>query len=93
MARKAKIKINWLRFYRGKEKLSQKEVAYLMDLKSSASISRYEEGEKLPSLINALKLAIICDAPVSCLFNDLYRELKKEIQARKALLRAQQREQ
>lgn len=73
---------NYLRLYRKKNGLSQKDVAYLIGYKSTNSISNYERGHKLPQLANLLKLEIIYHTPVAFLFKDHYQEFKKEIQKR-----------
>jgi len=68
--------------YRKKMGLPQRRVAYLMGLKGTNSLSRYEHGKKLPSLENALRLEIIYHVPVAFLFGELYEELKREIRKR-----------
>ena len=65
---------------------SQKRVAYCAGLRTGNSLSRYERGSKLPSLINALKLEIVYRTPVAFLFRELYLRLKKEIKNREEKL-------
>ena len=77
------IKINCLRLYRRKNGLSQKRAAYFMGMKTAASLSHYERGDKVPGLKNALKLEIVLHTPAAFLFQELYGELKKEIQGRR----------
>jgi len=79
MVQKPKRTINYLRFYRRKNVLSQKELASLMGFKTTSSISNYERGKKLPQLINLLKLEIIHRTPIAFLFRNQYVELRKEI--------------
>lgn len=73
--------------YRKKNRLTQKEAAFLLDHKSASQLSRYEKGVKLPALVNALKLEIIYHVPVAFLFSDLYQKLKKEIRSKEDRLR------
>lgn len=62
--------------------LSQKGVAYLMHMKRTNDLSRYEHGKRLPNLKNALKLEIVYRTPVAFLFVELYRQLRNEIRRR-----------
>jgi len=75
-----KIK-NDLWTYRKKIGFSQKKAAYFAGLKSS-DLSRYENGVKLPNLLNALKLEIVYRTPVAFLFGELYERLKEEVRKR-----------
>ncbi len=50
--------------------------------KKTAQVSRWENGEKTPSLENALKLGYILKVPVETLFVDLAARLQGEIKAR-----------
>ena len=78
---------NGLWMYRKKRGLSQKQIAYLMGHKSTAHISHYERGEKLPSLTNALKLEVILGGVfVSFLFPELFSRIRHEVHARREAL-------
>ncbi len=79
--------INSLWTYRKKMGFSQKRVAYLMGLKGTNALSRYEHGNKLPGLINSLKLAIAYRIPVDFLFGDLYKKLREEVKGREEKLK------
>ena len=59
--------------------LEQKQVARLLNYKTTDQISRYERGERLPSLTTALKLEIIYQAPVGVLFDEHLRRYQIEI--------------
>ena len=72
-------KINYLKLYRRKMGFTQKEVAYLLGLKSSTAISNYENNKKMPSLLNLLKLEIVLRTPVAFLYRDHYVEIKEQI--------------
>ena len=71
-------------FWRARKRsgLSQKQIAYLLDRRSSGQISRYENGSRLPTLQIALKLEIIFGVPIRHLFSDFYTGLWWEIKKR-----------
>jgi len=77
---------NKLWLYRKKRDLGQKQVAYLMGLKSVADISRYERSEKYPSLINAISLELALNTPVSSLFPELTSRLHHAMMLRRERL-------
>jgi transcriptional regulator with XRE-family HTH domain len=62
--------------------LSQQQVAELVGYHTSGEISRFEHGERLPSLVMALKLEIVYHTPVAFLFPDLYLRLREGIRAK-----------
>jgi transcriptional regulator with XRE-family HTH domain len=70
--------------YRTAQQLSQKHVARLLGHRSSAQVSRWENGVKTPTLDNALMLGHILKAPVEALFADRAAELQAEVDARTA---------
>lgn len=71
-----------LRRYRKERGLRQKDVAKLLGIKNTTAISRWEKGENLPSLINAIKLSVVYHVLIDSLFIDLVRELRQEIHTR-----------
>ena len=68
--------------YRRRMSFSQQRVANLAGYLTPSDISRFERGERLPSLIMALKLEIIYRVPVAFLFPDLYVRLRQAIRAK-----------
>jgi transcriptional regulator with XRE-family HTH domain len=56
-------------------------VARLLRHQDSSTLSDYERGERLPSLVNAFRLAIIFRVPVEFLFPALYDGLREDIRA------------
>jgi transcriptional regulator with XRE-family HTH domain len=76
-----------LRQARSRCGLEQKQVAYLLEKNGPSQISRYESGERLPSLITALKLGIIYHTPVRILFQALYEQFQSEINERRKKLK------
>jgi transcriptional regulator with XRE-family HTH domain len=59
--------------------LTQAEVAARLHLESTAMISRWERGETLPSLENALKLSVLYKTLVNELFYELFKEIQSEL--------------
>ena len=68
--------------YRTARQCSQKHVARLLGHKNTAQVSRWENGQKTPTLDNALMLGHILKAPVEALFADCATELQVRIKAR-----------
>ena len=76
---KVTAKPNLIRLYRRKRHFKLKDIALLMNQKSSAHISHWEKGRKMPNLINALKLSAILKCPVEILFSDLFNSIRNEV--------------
>lgn len=72
-------KQNRLWIARKKVGLGQKQVAYLLNLKTADQISRYEKRTRVPTLETALKLEIIYGLPLRILFKDLFDDLQRDI--------------
>lgn len=64
---------------RMKKSIGQKKVAVLLGHKSSAYLSRYESGEKLPSLKAALKLGLIYNIPIHVLLDGYLEACRNEM--------------
>ena len=64
------------------------QVAHLLGHKGIPVLSNYERGERLPSLVNALKLGIILRVPVEFLFGALHDDLRDQIRAEEDRLAA-----
>lgn len=75
------IETNQIRRYRKKRCLRQRDVAKLLGVKQACDIYRWETGQKLPSLINALKLSAALKCPVELLFSDHYKQIQQEMYA------------
>ena len=74
---------NQIRRYRKKRGLSQKEVALLIGQGTQAHLSHWERGDKIPSLVNALKLSAAIGCPVEILFSELFDRLRGEVWKRR----------
>jgi len=80
---------NYLRTYRKRSGLSQKEVAFLLGFHSDSNVSRYEAPNHRPNLEALFAFEIIYDTPARELFAGVYDETKKKIQQRLRLLSEQ----
>jgi len=78
---------NCLRKYRKARGLKQKDVADILNLKSTGIISRWEKGICLPSPLNIFKLAALYRTMTDALFIDLIRMLKEKILRREEALK------
>ncbi len=70
---------NHLRRSRRVRGLTQKQVAAIMDLRSTSMISRWEAGACLPETINLLSLAIVYRTSTEGLLFDFMRELRARL--------------
>jgi transcriptional regulator with XRE-family HTH domain len=76
----------YLRSYRRHAHLTQKELAYLLGASTPAKVSRYESGERTPSLESGLAYEAALGAPVAKLFRGRYEAIQKEVEARRRKL-------
>ena len=58
---------------------TQREVAGFLRLKSGSQVSRWERGERLPNLAQALSFSALYRRLVNDLFYELYQEKKETI--------------
>lgn len=73
------IKSNQLQRYREKRSLCQRDVADMMGVDLPSEIYRWEQGQRMPSLINALKLSSALNCPIEILFLDHFKQIRKEM--------------
>lgn len=71
--------VNRLRLARERLGLGQKQIAKLLANKTHNQLSRYENGQRLPSLKMALKLSIIYKLPIRVLFPNNYQACSEEL--------------
>jgi len=74
---------NCLRKYRKESGLKQTEVAKILHLRSTAIISRWEQGASMPSVLNALRLAVLYRTMMDAFFLDLRWSVRKELVRRR----------
>ena len=79
---------NYLRTYRKKAGLSQREVAFLLGCEDGAQVSRYEKRRRLPPLETALACEAIFGIPISELFAGMRQSVAKDIEKRRSELRS-----
>lgn len=72
----------YLRRSRKERGFTQKDVAYILGLKSSSMISRWEKGVALPDIFNALKLTIVYCKGVDILFHNLHLDMQTRLSGR-----------
>ncbi|MGO9531071.1 MAG: helix-turn-helix domain-containing protein [Syntrophobacteraceae bacterium] len=77
--KKRKFIPNSLRRCRKVRKLKQKEVAEIMELKSTAMISRWESGRCIPDTLNLGRLAGVYRTTTDALLPDYFQELHREM--------------
>lgn len=70
---------NRLAIVRRRKLLSQKQISTLLGKKNNDLVSRYERGVQVPTLKNALKLALIYNIPIRVMLDKYYEECRKEI--------------
>lgn len=73
---------NYLRTYRKQSHLQLSDIAFLADTSDSSALSRYEKGERCPSLPILLLYHLLFDVPIEQLFDLQLHELKKVLVTR-----------
>lgn len=74
---------NCLRRFRKESGLKQTEVAKILHLRSTAIISRWEQGVSMPSVLNAVRLAVLYRTMMDTFFLDLRWSVRKELERRR----------
>lgn len=74
---------NCLRKCRKERGLKQTDVARILQLRSAAIISRWEQGVSLPSIWNAIRLAVLYQTMMDAFFMDLRWSAKRELKRRR----------
>jgi transcriptional regulator with XRE-family HTH domain len=77
---------NTIRTCRKESGLGQKELAFLMGLKSTGTLSRYENGLITPDLENTFALQFALKTPVQLLYRDLATRIAGEVRERQEQL-------
>jgi DNA-binding XRE family transcriptional regulator len=72
---------NRLEYFRRRMRFTTTYVAHLLGHKDTSTYCDYERGDRLPSLINAMRLGAILRVQVEFLFPSLYDGLRAEIRA------------
>lgn len=69
---------NKLQSYRRSQGYSQKKVARMLGLADTSTLSRWETGVVIPSLVHVFRLARMYNALPHELYDDLWQTLEKE---------------
>lgn len=80
------IKNNQLRRYRERRSLRQRDITDLLGLQQTTDIYRWETGQRIPTLMNALKLSAALDCPIEILFLDHFNSIRKQMRQKKLKL-------
>ena len=73
---------NYLKTYRKRSGLTQRELAFLVGSKRGEQFSRYESHHRTPTLQVALACEVVFKVPVSDLFKGMHKPIAKQISAR-----------
>src|SRR2546426_115737 len=79
----------YLRTYRKKFGLTQREAAELVGMVSGQIISRHESKVRVPNLMTAVAYQIVFDVPLRALFPELYQKVERSVLERACALRDQ----
>jgi len=79
-------KPNSLRKIRLERGYTQLEAAEIIGLSDTVQLSRWEQGERLPNLLSALKLSAAYNFSVDFLFYDISSQLRKVITIRRGVI-------
>ena len=79
----------YLRSYRRHAHLTQEELAYLLGASTGAKVSRYESGNRAPSLETGLAYEAALGEPVAKLFRGRYEAVAERVAERRRKLAAQ----
>ncbi len=77
---------NYLRTYRKRSGLSQREVGFLLGARYGTHVSRYERFTRLPPLPSAIALGLVFHAPLNVLFAGTLRAAEQDTVRRIARL-------
>lgn len=77
---------NYLRTYRKRSGLTQKEMGFLLGCKSSTKVSRYERFSRQPALRNVIAYELIFGIPARELFAGVFQCVEEETLHRVQLL-------
>ena len=80
---------HYLRRYRLRAALTQKEMAHLLGCQSPATVCQYEARKREPDLRTALAYQVVFGLPVDALFPGIHREVEGKVLIRAGLLSEQ----
>jgi DNA-binding XRE family transcriptional regulator len=74
--------LNQLRKYRKARGLKQRQAARIIGLADASSLSRWEHGTSLPSVMNMFRLAALYRTLVDALYIDAMRTIREDVRRR-----------
>ncbi len=77
---------NHSRNFRIEERLTQSDVAFLLDIKNAGRISEWENGLANPGLEHSLTLGLIYQRLTEDIYSELRKKLSAKLEVRKKLL-------
>ncbi len=82
---------NCLWKYRKVSGYTQRQVALILGVRNTGMISRWENGSRLPSPVNILRLAALYGTLADALYADMMRRLREEIKTNRERFYAKSR--
>lgn len=73
---------NYLKMFRKRSGLSQRELAYLLGGKTGSKVSRYEHGRRLPAFETLLAYEVVFRVGLDALFRGAHLSSAKRVRAR-----------
>lgn len=83
----------YLRTYRRHAHLTQAKLAYLLGASTGVKVSRYESGNRLPSLETGLAYEAALGVPVCALFRGRCEEIAEQVARRRQKLEKEEKRQ
>ena len=80
---------HYLRRYRLRAALTQREMAHLLGCQSPATVCQYEARKREPDLRTALAYQVVFGLPVEALFPGIHREVEGKVLIQAGLLSEQ----
>lgn len=79
---KNRTHINYLRKFRRARGLKRRDVAAILGVRDLGTITRWETGKAMPSVMNLLRLSALYRTFADALFPEMARDLKNDLQLR-----------
>jgi len=73
---------NRMKHHRKRKMLKQSDMRHLSDASNHITLSRYENGDRIPSLESALIYHIVLNEPMKKLFPQFYKHLSEKLSER-----------
>jgi transcriptional regulator with XRE-family HTH domain len=73
---------NYLKAFRKKSGLSQRDLGRVLGYRDAGQVSRHERGKSIPPLAAAIAYELIFGVPVASMFVGIHGEIAKEVEAK-----------